>query len=313
MNDTTEPPGYTKLDSPSSNISSELLESRQGHEHRHLGRTEETDPSKGEQSPSIWTATGTAGRCGQPAGLRLLRLPGGALPHRGCFAPGPWPHRLRRLHLGHPRRPFLGTGTPPPELLHRPAGDRRDLRRREKAVRGTGRTHRHATTRRRPSSTRPASSASSATTSKAFADGPARTKASRSFRCSPKGSRGTSGKATMPPAEPCSSSWERATPPASSPSASTSWGISTWPGELWIIREYFARMGIQTRRQHHRRRPGERSAARPRRCAQRGPVLRRHHGSGQDDEGQIRHAVPAGFLLRGRGHGRIALLGGPVF
>ena len=65
--------------------------------------------------------------------------------------------------------------------------------------------------------------------------------------------------------------------------------------------------------QHHRRRPGGGHPARPRRRAQRGAVLRLHHGSGQDDERGLRHPLAAGLLFRHRGHGRVALCGGRVF
>ena len=57
-------------------------------------------------------------------------------------APGPRPDRLRGLHLGHPRLALLRAGAPPPELLHRPARDGRDLRRREEAQPGPARTDR---------------------------------------------------------------------------------------------------------------------------------------------------------------------------
>ena len=70
--------------------------------------------------------------------------------------------------------------------------------------------------------------------------------------------------------------------------------------------------GAPVRRQHHRRRPRERPAPRPWRRPQRGAVLRGHPGPGQDDAGTIRYAVPARFLFRRRGHGRIALFRGPV-
>ncbi len=80
-------------------------------------------------------------------------------------------------------------------------------------------------------------------------------------------------------------------------------------GELWIIRDYFTRMGIQSVANITGDGRVAGSSPRPRRRAQRGAVLRGHHGPGQDDEGEVRHAVSAGFLLRHRGHGRIPLRG----
>ena len=74
------------------------------------------------------------GRLGEPAGVRLLRLARGALSDRRRPAPRPRPDRLRGLHVGHPRLAVLGAGTAPHELLHRPAGTGRDLRRREEAL-----------------------------------------------------------------------------------------------------------------------------------------------------------------------------------
>ena len=58
---------------------------------------------------------------------------GRALSHCRRPAPGPRPHRLRRLYLGHSRRALFGAGTPPAQLQHRSPGKRRHLRRRTKA------------------------------------------------------------------------------------------------------------------------------------------------------------------------------------
>ena len=84
-------------------------------------------------------------------------------------------------------------------------------------------------------------------------------------------------------------------------------------GEIWIIREYFERMGLEVvanitgdgRVDDIRRAHGA--------GVERGAVLRLHNGSGQDDEGEIRHAVYAGFIFRSGRHGRVALQRGPLF
>ena len=88
------------------------------------------------------------GRLGQPAGVRVLRIARGALSDRRRRAPGSRPHRLRGLHVGHPRLALFGTGTAPAELLHRPARTRRDLWRREEALPGLDRTDRPVSSQR---------------------------------------------------------------------------------------------------------------------------------------------------------------------
>ncbi len=74
--------------------------------------------------------------------MRLLRIAGGALPDRRRPARRARPHRLRGLYVGHPRIALLGPGTAPAELLHRPAREGRDLRRRREAVQVAHRTDR---------------------------------------------------------------------------------------------------------------------------------------------------------------------------
>ena len=91
---------------------------------------QDANPRARGKPPLTWSATKPVpGRRGEPTGLRLLRLPGGALSHRRRPAPGAWPHRLRRLYLGHQGRLVLGPGVASPELLHRSAGEGRHLRR----------------------------------------------------------------------------------------------------------------------------------------------------------------------------------------
>ena len=96
----------------------------------------------GQQPVDMACEQAQPGRLGEPAGLRLLRLAGGALPDRRRPAPRPRPDRLRGLHLGHPRVALLGPGTAPAQLLHRPAREGRDLRRRGQALRVAHRTDR---------------------------------------------------------------------------------------------------------------------------------------------------------------------------
>ncbi len=67
---------------------------------------------------------------GQPAGLHVLRVAGGALPDRRRPPPRPRPDRVRGLHLGHPRCPLQRPRAAPAELLDRPARAARRLRRR---------------------------------------------------------------------------------------------------------------------------------------------------------------------------------------
>ncbi len=56
-------------------------------------------------------------------------------PDSRCPPPRPRPCGLRSLYLGHPGLPFVRTGASPAEFLHRPAGRRGHLRRREEALR----------------------------------------------------------------------------------------------------------------------------------------------------------------------------------
>ena len=80
-------------------------------------------------------------------------------------------------------------------------------------------------------------------------------KASRSSRYSPKVSRATNGRATTPPARPCSGWWAPATLAASAPKASISWVTSTCRGNL-DHSGVFPAFGPGGGGQHHRRRPG---------------------------------------------------------
>ncbi len=57
---------------------------------------------------------------------------------------------------------------------------------------------------------------------------------------------------------PCSNWWEPATSACISPLSLNILGDFNLAGEIWIIRDYFKRMGVESGGQHHRRRTGGR-------------------------------------------------------
>ena len=164
-------------------------------------------------------------------------------------------------------------------------------------------TDRQPTSPRRPSSTPPASSASSATMWQAVCR---KVDAERGHPGAPRPLRGVQGdqegRLQGRLRRPLPAGRHRDDTPASAPAASTSWATSTSAGETWIIRDYYQRMGVEVVSDHDRRRPGGRDPPRPRRGPQRGPVLRLHDLSGGDDEGEVRHPLYPGLLFRHRGH-----------